>query len=118
MTTPMAERIQILAADVTPTTAPSLASITPAPKKPTPVITWPMILEGSDMEVITLSAVAIKMYVPSTINEEVRMPTGFPLICLSKPIIVLQNRAVKTAVQSYGEISKSVLITDSYIKLK
>ena len=102
MQTPMAASDQIVAAEVTPTTAPSFAIITPAPRKPIPVTTWPMILDGSDTSLFTIDDAAIYKYVPSTISEEVLMPTGFPFNCLSKPIIAPQNSEAPIELQLNG----------------
>lgn len=55
--TPIAASTQMDAAEVTPRTTPSLDSITPAPKKPIPVITCPTTLDGSMVPPLSIKAV-------------------------------------------------------------
>ncbi len=110
MQTPIAASIQIVAAEVTPITEPFLFSITPAPRKPIPVITCPIIRVGSDASVTTEKAMDVNKYVPRIINADVRIPTGFPLSCLSRPIINEQKIAVAIADQFKGDMFRNSVI--------
>ena len=60
-----------------------------------PVITWPMMRDGSVISVATCRVMATKTYVPMQIRALVRIPTGLPRNCRSSPTMSPGQKAAQ-----------------------